>query len=340
MANTERTGFYAPLGVLRSAPGGRYGAVVRTLRLIKLERPDIWTLVIYAVAIGLMSLIVPLATQTLVNTLAFTALAQPILVLSVLVFVGLSVASFMRAAQTVVVERLQERLLAKAAIDVGLRLVRATEEAFASETAAMRMFRFLEITTVQKSVAILVMDGLSVVLQSAVGLVLVSFYHPALFLYALFCLVSMGVVVITMGRKGPETAIHESHAKYEVVHALEHLISARQASPEPDECHLVEEVDGAVVHYVEARREHFHVVYRQTLASLAIQVVATVGLLALGGTLVLKAQLSLGQLMASELVMASTLANFSKFGKYLETYYDLTASMDKLGVVLDLEAKP
>ena len=332
--------FHAPLSLLRSPPGERYTAVARVWRLVKLERSDVWSLVIYALAIGVMSLILPLATQTLVNTLAFTALAQPILVLSVLVFVVLGVASVMRAAQTVLVERMQERLFAKTAIDLGLRLGRATDEAFASEPPSTRMFRFFEVVTVQKSVAVLALDGLSVVLQSVVGLILVSFYHPALFLYALFCLGGMALVVITMGRKGPKTAIHESHAKYEVARALEHVMSAREDGVDPEEIQLVAEVDRAVVHYLEARRHHFDVVYMQTIASLAVQVVATVGLLALGGTLVLKTQLSLGQLMASELVMAATLANFSKFGKYLETYYDLTASLDKLGTVLDLEAKP
>lgn len=330
---------HAPLALLRSPPGERYSAVTRAARLLKLERADVISLVIYAIAVGVMSLIVPIATQTLVNTLAFTALSQPIVVLSVLVFLGLGVASVMRAAQTLLVERMQERIFAKVAIDVGLRIERASQAAFATESAATRVFRFLEISTIQKAIAVLALDGVSVGLQSVVGLLLVSFYHPALFLYALFCLSAMAVVVVVLGRKGPETAIAESHAKYEVAHALEHLTEIRQKAAEPCDSHHIDEVDHAVVHYLKCRRDHFRVVYIQTLASLGVQVLATVGLLALGGTLVLKTQLSLGQLMASEIVMASTLASFSKFGKYLETYYDLTASLDKLGVVLDLETE-
>ena len=34
--------------------------------------------------------------------------------------------------------------------------------------------------------------------------------------------------------------------------------------------------------------------------------------------------------------MTGVLADVAKFGKYLETYYDLVASLDKVGVIVDL----
>jgi putative ABC transport system ATP-binding protein len=46
--------------------------------------------------------------------------------------------------------------------------------------------------------------------------------------------------------------------------------------------------------------------------------------------------LTLGQLVASELIVTTVVAGFAKFGKYLETYYDLVAAADKLGYLLDL----
>jgi ABC-type bacteriocin/lantibiotic exporter with double-glycine peptidase domain len=41
-------------------------------------------------------------------------------------------------------------------------------------------------------------------------------------------------------------------------------------------------------------------------------------------------------LIAAELVVAASLGSFSKFGKQLETYYDLLAAVDKLGYLTDL----
>jgi ABC-type bacteriocin/lantibiotic exporter with double-glycine peptidase domain len=51
-------------------------------------------------------------------------------------------------------------------------------------------------------------------------------------------------------------------------------------------------------------------------------------------------QLTLGQLVAAELVVAASLSSFSKFGKQLETYYDLLAAVDKLGYLTDLPTEP
>ena len=330
---------HAPLGLLRSPPGAPYSPTERVARLLRLERRDTISLVIYAVCIGLMSLIVPIATQTLVNTLAFTALAQPIVVLSVLVLLGFGIANTLRAAQTILVERVQERLFAQTALDSTARLLRATDDVMAGERPAPLVYRFLEIVTIQKAVATLALEGLSVLLQSGVGLLLLCFYHPALLVFALLCMILMALVVVVLGRQGPATAVKESKAKFLVADVLERVAIARVEGVHPNKEDTVNEVDAAVMQYLHKRRIHFRVVFNQTIASYCVQVLGTVGLLALGGSLVLNAQITLGQLMASELVVASVLEGFSKFGKHLETYYDLTASVDKLGEVLDLESE-
>jgi ABC-type bacteriocin/lantibiotic exporter with double-glycine peptidase domain len=52
--------------------------------------------------------------------------------------------------------------------------------------------------------------------------------------------------------------------------------------------------------------------------------------------LVIDQQLSLGQLVAAELIVAIVVGSFAKLGKHIESFYDLLASIDKLGVLLDL----
>ena len=47
-------------------------------------------------------------------------------------------------------------------------------------------------------------------------------------------------------------------------------------------------------------------------------------------------QLTLGQLIAAELVVALIVTGVSKLGKHLELFYDLNAAIDKLGYLTDL----
>ena len=77
-------------------------------------------------------------------------------------------------------------------------------------------------------------------------------------------------------------------------------------------------------------------VWRQTVFALGLQVVASTALLGLGGYLVIDRQLTLGQLVAAELIVALVVASVAKLGKYAEAYYDLLGASEKLGLVTDL----
>ncbi|MGB7476888.1 MAG: hypothetical protein WBM26_11800, partial [Polyangiales bacterium] len=52
----------------------------RARQLLALDRQDIGVIVVYGVALGLLSLAVPVAVQSLVNTVAFGSLIQPLIV--------------------------------------------------------------------------------------------------------------------------------------------------------------------------------------------------------------------------------------------------------------------
>jgi len=88
--------------------------------------------------------------------------------------------------------------------------------------------------------------------------------------------------------------------------------------------------------YLLARQSHFRIILRQFAFALGLQVLASTALLGLGGYLVINGQLTLGQLVAAEIVVALVVASFTKLGKQLESYYDLLAAVDKLGQLTDL----
>ena len=74
---------------------------------------------------------------------------------------------------------------------------------------------------------------------------------------------------------------------------------------------------------------------RQMIGFVSLQAFGSGLLLGIGGWLVIKGQITLGQLVASEIIVAKILDNFGKFTKYLENYYDLCASVDKVNHLLD-----
>ncbi|HEU4533653.1 MAG TPA: ATP-binding cassette domain-containing protein, partial [Polyangiaceae bacterium] len=303
--------------------------------LLRAERSDVWVVVAYAVTIGLLSLAVPVAVQSLVNTVAFGSLVQPLVVLTLLVLAGLGFANALRALQARVVELIQERLFVRAAADLAFRLPRA--EAFGGHHGPELVNRFFDVLTVQKGAASLLLDGLAIVLQTAIGMLLLAFYHPLLLAFDVVLLGAVAFLLLVLGRGATGTAVEESKAKYAVAAWLEELARHPAAFKGPGgSSFALGRVDALCRRYLGARRRHFRVLFRQIVGALTLHAVASAALLGIGGWLVLARQLTLGQLVAAELVVSAVVAGVAKFGKHLETYYDLLAAVDKLGHLVDL----
>ncbi len=276
-----------------------------------------------------------MAVQSFVSTVAFGTLLQPIVVLALIVFGCLALAGMLRALQTVVVERLQERVFARAVLEMAHKLPHVELSALRGGEHPDPVNRFFDVLVIQKSLASLLLDGIAIVLSTVVGMMLLAFYHPFLLAFDVVLLALIALVVLGLGRGGVRTSIYESKAKHAVASYLEDVVRnpmAFRLYP----AMAAEKADDLARAYLVARRAHFRVVLRQSVGALALQALASAGLLAVGGWLVLERRLTLGQLVAAELVVGSVVAGVSKLGKHIETYYDLVASIDKLGHVLDL----
>ena len=328
----------APLAALRSpnedAPLPPWN---RLKALLAAERSTLWVAVIYSVVIGLLSLVVPVAVQSLVNTIAFGSVLQPLVVLTLFVFVALGFSALINSLRAWVVEILQRSIFARVGTDLTWRLLRVRPEAFDKYHGPELVNRFFDVVTVQKSAATLLIDGLGILMQTAIGLLLVALYHPLLLAFDIFLVASMLFIVLVMGRGAVYTSIKESKAKYAFQAWMEqiatHLVTFKSAGG----MELASaKAEGLMEEYLHYRAKHFQILLRQIAGSFVLQAVASSLLLGIGGWLVIGQKLTLGQLVASELIVTLMVSGFTKFGKHLEVFYDLQAAIDKLGGLVDL----
>ena len=289
----------------------------RARQLLALDGQDIAVIVIYGVALGLLSLAVPVAVQSLVNTVAFGSLIQPLVVLTVLLALALTGAGILRALQIRIAEMLQRRLFVRLVTEIGARLPRVSGTALRDANGPELLNRFFDVFTTQKSVASLLLGGIDAVLIGLVGLIVLAFYHPALLAFDLVLILGAAFVLIPLGRGGTATSIAESKAKYAVVGWLEemarHPLSFKLAGGDDLARFQVETLARS---YLDKRDRHFRIVYRQVVGALSIEVVASVALLAVGGLLVIERQLSIGQVFAARqfLNLASVVPGQIAFG--------------------------
>ena len=313
----------------------------RLSQLLRLERSDILSLGAFALGVGLLSVVVPASIEALVNTVAFGVLLWPVVVLSLVMFGFLFVSSVLRALQTFVAECLQRRLFVRTANAFASHFARTEIESFDGRNPTDIVNRFFEVSTVQKSVATLLVDGIGIVMITVVGLTVLAFYHPYLLTFAAVMVILVAFLLVVLGIGGVRTSIDESYAKFDMAAWLEEIAKCPHTFRFGRGGELaLDRADILADAYVTARKRHFHVVWRQTLFAVALEAVGSTVLLGLGGWLVINRQLTLGQLVAGELIVTLVLTALSKIGKYIEIFYDLQASLDKLGVLDQLPLEP
>ena len=308
----------------------------RLVTFLRPEAGDVRIVVTFGVVTGLMTLAVPIAVESLVTSVAFGGLVQPVVVLALVLLVALAFAGAVRAAQAWVVELLQRRLFVRVLADLADRLPRVRFDAL-DGPGPEQVNRFFDVVKLQKTVAILLTEGVSVTLAGVVGMAVLAFYHPLLLAFDVVLVAAVLFVVFGLSYGGVRSSILESRRKYEAGAWLEELARHPATFKEAGGAALARSRGDAIARrWLDARGAHFRVVFRQLVGALALQALASTLLLGVGGWLVVAGQLTLGQLVAAELIVTAVVASVAKLGKHLESWYDLMAAVDKLGHLLDL----
>jgi len=311
--------------------------IERLQHLVTLEREDITTLVIYGIGIGLMSLATPIAVQALVNTIAFGALFQPLLVLTLVLLVLVGFSDTLAALQFYVVEMLQRRLFVRLFAKAAQRLQHAEFSAREQHYLPELSNRFFDVVTLQKTAAVMLLETLGYVLQTLIGMVLLAFYHPLLLGLDLFIVAMLAIILFVMGKHGLDTAIEQSKAKYLAAAWLENLATNALIGKSKHNRDFFQQKNQAIAQqYLDACVRHFRILARQNIGALLLHAVTNTLLLGLGGWMVIERQLSLGQLIAAELVVNAMIYGLTRLGKTLDNFYELLTSVDKIGHLLDL----
>ena len=298
--------------------------------LLDLERPLINYLLAYAASIGLLSLIIPLTVQELVNTFAYAI--QPITIITlagIMVLILLTVGAF-RALQFYAVEMLEERLFARIALGMTRLLPGLKIQGFRPKHANY----FVETVFLQRAVSTLLTDVINVVVGSLSGMVILVLYHPVLFLYIVALFTGGAAIVAFLNYGGFRATLAMSHAKYETLNWLQeiagNLLHFKIAT---SQLLLLRRTDQLVAAYVAARQTRFRVLLHQYLGSVGWQALGHSGLIATAGWLMADGQLTLGQFVAAEVIVSALLLNFDSIVKRMgHVFYFFTAvtELDRL----------
>jgi len=311
--------------------------VERTLSMMARERREILTVFFYATLSGGLSLILPLAVGGIVQLVQGRLFLQPVVVLISFVILGTIVAGVIQVGILKVVERIQQRVFARMALEFAFRVPRLRYAASLESNLPEQMNRLFEAVVIQKGIQKLLIDVPTALLTIAFGLILLTVYSPWFSVFAVAVVFILYLIIRWTGPEGLRTSIVESKYKYKAVHWLEELARAFHAFKYAGDSTLpVERMDDVITGYLKYRKKHFAVLVKQTIALIGFKTFITAAVLILGATLVQTNRLLLGQFVAAEVVLVPVLVGVEKLITSLATVYDVLTSVDKVGHVTDL----
>jgi putative ABC transport system ATP-binding protein len=325
--------------------GPSYGAQISLVKffrifldILKPEANFYWLAAVYGVGISLLSLATPISVQMLINTIANTALTAPLVMLALTLFGLLTISSLIYALRVHLLELFARRFYARMVAEISLISVYAQNPFFGDIKKSALFNRYFDVVYVQTAIPILFIGGFTTLLQIAVGFVLVSLYHPYFLGFTLVMIALIWVIWLVWGSRALRTGVDLSHAKHKTAEWLQTIGGSNgffKSQRRID--YALDKTDDYTREYITHRKRHFRHLFSQTIAFLLMYAAASAALLGLGGWLVIQNQLTLGQLVAAELVLSAAFVGVAQLGSYLGYFYDLFAAVEEISHFYDVE---
>ncbi len=310
----------------------------RFARLLKVERKEIYSILLFAIFSGIINLTLPLGIQSIINLIGGGVVSTSWVILVIIVILGVAMTGVLQVFQLSINENLQQKIFAKSAFEFSYRIPRFKLESTDQYYIPEMVMRFFETTIIQKGLSKILVDFSVASLQIIFGLILLSLYHPFFIIYSLLFILIVYIIFRLTGQKGVDTSLEESGYKYDVVYWLVDIARSMDSFKMAGKTDLpLKRTNELLKNYITARQSHFRVLKTQYYNLIAFKVLVTAGLLLIGGLLVIDQQMNIGQFVAAEIIIILLISSVEKLIYSTETIYDVLTAVEKIASVTDID---
>lgn len=304
--------------------------------MAKPEMGFVKAIVIITLAVSFLSLGVPLAIQTIVNSIVVRTMTQPLVIMCCILFFILSCSGVLQAIQTYTIEILQRRLFVRYGLVIGERLTAYQDKHFKSANSPDLINRYFDVMIMQSNMVTFFVNGFGFIIQFIIGFSLLIFYHPYFLGFAAFMAQFLIFTWMMFGPDGVKAGSPEADGKYNLVSWIEELSRVRNIFTSDNGKNFSNnKINHLFNRWLEVRNNLFTYQYRQHVALQVFSVIMNVLLLAIGGFLVLREELSAGQLVAAALVVNGIISSIPNLQNFFNSVYNYSTSLDMIARFYD-----
>lgn len=288
-------------------------------------------ILVYSVAISLLTLALPISVQLLIDTIANIGRISAIVMIGLLMFGLLLLSGVLQALRTWSMELFNRRFYARLAGEIAMTGLLAPPGHFERGEAGALFNRYFDIMTLKKNIPYLLSYGFTLLFQTVIGFIVVSLYHFYFFVFCLVFLLLVYLTWLTFGWKAISSGFAVSESKHVAGAWLQGLaVNTGFFRARSRLAYALERTNTLVHAHVDAQQRHFRFSFVQHVVYLLLYALASAVLLGMGGWLVIQGQLTLGQLVAAELILSSIFYGLPQLAGYLDYYYDVCAAVEEL----------
>lgn len=308
----------------------------RFMGLLQLDKKEIFQIFYYAIFSGIVALSLPLGIQAIISLIQGAQLSTSWVVLVIVVTIGVIFSGALQLMQLRIIEAIQQRIFTRAAFELSFRFPKIKMDELRTYYPPELANRFFDTLTIQKGLSKILIDVPTALLQIVFALILLSFYHAFFILFGILLLLLVYIVFKYTAKKGLDTSLVESKNKYKVAHWIQEIARTIVSFKMAGNSELaLKKNDELVKKYLDSREKHFKILVMQFIQMISFKVIITAGLLTIGGGLVLKEEMNIGQFVAAEIIILLVIASVEKLILGLESFYDVLTSIEKLGQIVD-----
>jgi len=321
MPNEQSDRRFASQGLLRAT-------ITRLSLFLQFEKKILAIIVAYALAIGVFALIVPLTVQELVNTFAYALQPIMIVTLASVMAIALMLMGSFRVLQSRAVEILVQRLYARIALGLTRQLPRFRNVEFSPKYANY----FMEAELLPRALVAMLVDIVNVTIGGAIGMTILVMYHPYFIIFNTLLVGGFAAIITILGRGGLKITMDVSRHNYATMNWIQdianNLLHFKATASMPL---LMKKTDEMVHAYVAARKIRSDILTgTQYKGAVIWQALGHSGLIATAGWLLAAGQITLGQFVASEVIVGTLLLNLDTIARRMYAVYYVFTSLHEL----------
>ncbi len=312
----------------------------KLLELIVPEKSRIIQIYLMAGLQGLFYLSIPLFIQAVITYTMAGETSVSLILLCILTIISVIFIGIFELWQLRINESIQQSLLVNVGLKFSNKLTNLQPNLFLNEYLSVKINHFYDLLSLQKGLGKILLDVSFSVISIVFGLLLLSAYNPLFLLFTLLTVVAFYLIIKSYGKRALEHSLAASRNKHLFVNWLHNLHDGlRRNDKNFTEEYIRENTAQRLNSYIKDKTLYYKVIDLQFRSILIFKIIFISALLILGVLFVQFGHLTIGQFVASELLVILVINAIEKLVINLKTVFDVLTATEKLFQVFEMEER-